>query len=53
MQRYLTSIRFDPKQHDALQKISERERRTMSWLVREAVAEFIERDGRKNRRKRA
>lgn len=44
MRRFLTSIRLDPEQMDALVKISQRERRTVAWIIREAVAEFIERD---------
>jgi predicted transcriptional regulator len=53
MRRYLTSIRLDPAQMAALVRISERDRRTVAWLIRESVAEFIQRDAHKNRRKRA
>ena len=47
MRRFLTSIRLDPAQMDALVKISQRERRTAAWLIREAVSEFIKRDSAK------
>jgi predicted transcriptional regulator len=53
MRRFLTSIRLDPAQMAALVKMSERDRRTTAWLIREAVSEFIQRDAGKNRRKRA
>ena len=49
MRRFLTSIRLDPKQMDALVKIAQRERRTTAWLIREAVDEFIKRDSTKSR----
>jgi predicted transcriptional regulator len=49
MRRFLTSIRLDPEQMDALVKISQRERRTTAWLIREAVTEFIKRDSAKVR----
>ena len=49
MRRFLTSIRLDPAQMEALVKISQRERRTTAWLIREAVDEFIKRDSAKVR----
>jgi predicted transcriptional regulator len=49
MQRFLTSIRLDPAQMEALAKISQRDRRTTAWLIREAVQQFLDRDARKRR----
>jgi predicted DNA-binding protein len=50
MRRFLTSIRLNPEQMEALIKISNRDRRTTAWLIREAVDQFLIRDARKNRR---
>lgn len=49
MRRFLTSIRLNPEQMTALVKIGQRERRTVAWLIRESVSEFIERDSEKVR----
>jgi predicted transcriptional regulator len=49
-ERFLTSIRLDISQMEALTKISQRDRRTTSWLIRESVDEFLQRDARKNRK---
>jgi len=35
----------------SLTKISQRERRTTSWLIREAVDEFLKRDAAKEKKK--
>jgi predicted transcriptional regulator len=44
MRRFLTSIRLDPAQMDGLTEISQRDRRTTAWLIREAVDQFLKRD---------
>jgi predicted transcriptional regulator len=49
MRRFLTSVRLDPEQMEALVKISNRDRRTPAWLIREAVDQFLKRDARKQR----
>jgi predicted transcriptional regulator len=48
--RFLTSIRLDPSQFEALTKIAQRERRTTSWLIRESVDQFLQQDARKSRK---
>lgn len=48
MQRFLTSIRLDPKQMEGLSKISARDRRTTAWLIREAVDQFLKRDAKRS-----
>jgi predicted transcriptional regulator len=47
MRRFLTSIRLNPQQMKSLVKISQRDRRTTSWLIREAVDQFLKRDASK------
>jgi predicted transcriptional regulator len=39
--RKLTAVRLDPQQVKALEKIGKREDRSMSWLIRKAVDEFL------------
>jgi predicted DNA-binding protein len=48
MRRVLTSIRLNPQQMESLVKISQRDRRTTAWLIREAVDQFLKRDGAKH-----
>jgi predicted transcriptional regulator len=44
MLTHFTGLRLKPEQIKALQKISQREDRLVSWLIRKAIDEFIERD---------
>ncbi len=52
MRRYLTSIRLNPEQMEALVKISQRDRRTTAWLIREAVSQFLERDQKRSKQQK-
>ena len=47
MRKHLTSIRLDPAQMAELEKIAKIQDRTTAYLIRKAVAEFIERTHRK------
>ena len=46
MRRKLIAIRLDPKQVKALQRIAKREDRSVSWLIRKAVDDYIRRNQR-------
>jgi len=47
--RKLTAVRLEPQQVKALEKIGKREDRSVSWLIRRAIDEFLkhERSGNK------
>jgi predicted transcriptional regulator len=52
VKRTLTAIRLDPDQLKALSKIGQREDRPISWLIRKAIDEFLERDGSRKKARR-
>jgi predicted transcriptional regulator len=39
--RKLTAVRLDPQQLKALEKVGKREDRSVSWLIRKAIDEFL------------
>jgi predicted transcriptional regulator len=39
----LTAVRLEPQQVKALEKIGKREDRSVSWLIRKAIDEFLKR----------
>jgi len=43
MKRTLMAVRLDPEQIKALEKLSQKEDRPVSWLIRKAVDEFLKR----------
>ena len=43
MKRTLTAVRLNPEQIKALEKLSQKEDRPVSWLIRKAIDEFLKR----------
>lgn len=43
----LTAVRFDAKELERLKEIAKRDDLSVSWLVRRAVKEFLEREGKR------
>jgi predicted transcriptional regulator len=46
----VTSVRFSPEIEQKLETVAERARRTKSWLINEAVKDYLERLGEDERR---
>jgi len=44
MAKTLTAVRLEPKQLAELEKIAKREDRTIAYLIRKAVDEYIKRE---------
>lgn len=40
----VTTVRFDPETRERLDKMAERLNRPRSWIVKEAVAQYLERE---------
>lgn len=47
MPKTLTAIRLEPKQLADLEKIAKREDRAVSYLIRKAIDQFIQKEKRK------
>ena len=46
----VTSVRFSPDIEDRIAAVAERARRTKSWLINEAVKDYLDRLGQDERR---
>jgi predicted transcriptional regulator len=40
----LTSLRIPGKQYEALERIAKRDDRSIAWLIRKAIEEFVKRE---------
>jgi predicted transcriptional regulator len=47
----VTPVRFDPEVREQLDKLAEEMGKPLAWIVKEAVAQYLEREARKARRK--
>lgn len=43
----IQTVRLDKETLTALRKIAEKQDRTVGWLIRKAVEEFVEREGKR------
>jgi len=47
----VTPVRFDPEIREQLDKLAEELDKPLAWIIKEAVAQYLEREARKSRRK--
>ena len=48
---HMSALRLERSQYERLQKMGEEQDRPVSWLIRKAVEEFLEKQGSKKSRK--